>query len=482
MGDRWSSAWGFTLAALLLGAAIQLNFGTLSNGGILLLTLALVACTFAVIGPKWNAIREPNVTFALRVAIGIQVGLLLIWPPGAATALQDSATLLPFRIAIAAAGIIGLSAVLFPARAGWRLTAAIAIYVLAGAWVVALSPNPPNDVWYVHQTAGHALLAGKDPYAIQMPNIYGPGSGYYAPSLERGAVLDFGFPYPPLSLLLALPGIAVGDVRYALLLASAMSAAIVARIRPGPLATGAGLLLLFTPRTFFIVEQSWTEPIIVMLLALTVLLASRALRVTPVGLGLLLALKQHLVLTLPLALLMAPRPVAWRRLVRPTGVAVAVCLLVTLPFAIWDMSAFWHSVVEVQFLQPSRPDALAYPAWFGMPQVAAIAGFVALVPALALVIWRSARTPAGYAGAIALVYLAFFAFNKQAFANYYYMVVGALCIAVAATRIEPRAGGMTAVDTGQLEMNEAERRADRSNAVVAMSLPIKAKANKSVGA
>ncbi len=67
-----------------------------------------------------------------------------------------------------------------------------------------------------------------------------------------------------------------------------------------------------------------------------------------------------------------------------------------------------------------------------MPQVAAIAGFVALVPALALVIWRSARTPAGYAGAIALVYLAFFAFNKQAFVNYYAFVVGALCCALAA--------------------------------------------------
>ena len=168
---------------------------------------------------------------------------------------------------------------------------------------------------------------------------------------------------------------------------------------------------------------------------------------------------------------------------RPPGVALAVALLVTLPFAIWNMSAFWHSVVEVQFLQPSRPDALAYPAWFGMPQVAAVAGFVALVPALAFVIWRSARTPAGYAGAIALVYLVFFAFNKQAFANYYYMVVGALCIAVAATRIEPWVSEMTAVDRGQVDMDEAtERRLDRSNAVVAMSLPIKTNANKTVGA
>ena len=47
------------------------------------------------------------------------------------------------------------------------------------------------------------------------------------------------------------------------------------------------------------------------------------------------------------------------------------------------------------------------------------------------------RTPAGFAGGVALVYFAFFAFNKQAFENYYFFVIGALCCAVALTP-EPR--------------------------------------------
>ena len=36
------------------------------------------------------------------------------------------------------------------------------------------------------------------------------------------------------------------------------------------------------------------------------------------------------------------------------------------------------------------------------------------------------------AAAVAIVMFTFIAFNKQAFANYYYFVIGALCCAVAA--------------------------------------------------
>jgi hypothetical protein len=52
---------------------------------------------------------------------------------------------------------------------------------------------------------------------------------------------------------------------------------------------------------------------------------------------------------------------------------------------------------------------------------------------MALALWRVARTPAGFALGVAALFLAFFVLNKQAFANYYFFVIGALCVAVAAT-------------------------------------------------
>jgi hypothetical protein len=57
-------------------------------------------------------------------------------------------------------------------------------------------------------------------------------------------------------------------------------------------------------------------------------------------------------------------------------------------------------------------------------------GVAAAVGGLAL--WRAARTPAGFALGVSALFLAFFVLNKQAFANYYFFVIGALCVAVAA--------------------------------------------------
>jgi hypothetical protein len=435
--DRWSSAWSYAVAALLLGGAIQLNLGMLSTGAILLVSLALVACGVGLMRPRWKALRERNVVFAIGLALVIQIGLLVVWPPGTANALQDPGKLIPFRVAMVVAGIIGVSLVIAPGHSAPRLAAVVAIYLLAGVWVISLSPNPPNDVWYVQQAAGHALMHGQNPYAVNMPNIYGPDSGFYAPSIVRGDVLDIGFPYPPLSLLIVLPGVLLGDARYALLAASATASVVMTRIRGGPVGIGAGLLLLLTPRTYFLIEQAWTEPVAVLLLAVLVFAASRESRLTTPLAGLLAVVKQYMPLALPLAVLMAPRPIKWMALGRAAGVAIGAALIVTVPLIIWNAAAFWHSVVEVQFLQPSRADALAYPAWL-MPQVpwvGSVAGFLALGSAIVLIVWRAARTPAGFAGATAFAYFAFFAFNRQAFANYYYFVIGALCIAVAATSV-----------------------------------------------
>jgi hypothetical protein len=54
-------------------------------------------------------------------------------------------------------------------------------------------------------------------------------------------------------------------------------------------------------------------------------------------------------------------------------------------------------------------------------------------------LWRLPRTPAGFGVAIGLTFWAFFVFNKQAFCNYYFFVIGALYASVAAWRA-PEAG------------------------------------------
>ena len=124
---------------------------------------------------------------------------------------------------------------------------------------------------------------------------------------------------------------------------------------------------------------------------------------------------------------------------RPVAVpAVVVAAVVTLPLALWEPAGFLRAVVELQFYQPFRPEALSYLGLLAGP-----GGHAAVRDRRGvrggggghggLALWRAARTPAGFALGVSALFLAFFVLNKQAFANYYFFVIGALCVAVAAT-------------------------------------------------
>ena len=129
----------------------------------------------------------------------------------------------------------------------------------------------------------------------------------------------------------------------------------------------------------------------------------------------------------------------WRTTAR-RGWAALLAGLVTLPFFLWGPHDFWRSVVQFQFMQPLRMDALSHLVWMRgrLPWLSPVLlwiPWVALAPAIALAISRCPRSPAAFAGAVAMVHLIFFALNKQAFANYYYFVIGAAAWAAAATPV-----------------------------------------------
>jgi hypothetical protein len=113
--------------------------------------------------------------------------------------------------------------------------------------------------------------------------------------------------------------------------------------------------------------------------------------------------------------------------------AVVIVTALTLPFAVWNLPAFIHDVVTLQVQQPFRQDALTFLAAFAYltgVRLPSILAFVAAIIAT-IVVWRRCpRTPSGFGSAVAFVFFAFFAFNKQAFCNYYTFIVGALCVAL----------------------------------------------------
>ena len=436
------------IAAVALGFAIHLHDGEYSPGAIALVSVALVASAFAL----------ANLPFSSRFFDGTTAGVLLTgvllqlatvcksWP-GVDLPQHGGWQLLPLRLGLLVAGAIVLFAAFGKLPGALPTGLLIATFLFLGIWMVHSSPQPHIDVWVFQQEGASALLQGQNPYAMTFPDIYhstAPGAQpVYGPGLVVNDRLQFGFPYPPVSLILATIGYAIaGDHRYAQVVALALAGLFIAANR-GRVSLLAAALLLFTPRVFFVIGRAWTEPFVVMLLAATIFCAGHKSKWLPVALGLLLAGKQYLLLGLPLTFfLLAPgwRWVDWFRLLWQSAL---VAIVVTAPFVLWDFHAFWKSTITVQGIAPFRWDALSYLVWYGFrghlvtePSTALFWSTFAGLGALGFALWKAPRTPAGFAAALALISLAFFAFNKQAFCNYYFFVIGAMCCAIGAGSME----------------------------------------------
>lgn len=319
-------------------------------------------------------------------------------------------------------------------------TALLIAQFMVGIWKIHSVPRPNNDVWVFHTDSAQALQNRLNPYGLTFPNIYYPEVWVYAPEVVERDRLLFGYPYPPLTLLLTSTGfLLLGDVRFTMLIASTLTGFLIVLLRPDRIGMLIAAVFLCTPSYLFVIEMGWTEPLHAMLLAGTVACAIRAPKLSGVMLGLLIASKQYL----PAALLLVPLMYASPgRVIRNVLMALGVALLITLPLALWDWNAFKHSVVTLQLNQPFRKDAMSFlncwrggrEGWIGPSWVC----FVMMAVAMA----GCYRRRAGFAAAFALSYFVFFAFNKQAFANYYYLIVAALCIAAAGERLN-RTDGST---------------------------------------
>jgi hypothetical protein len=135
------------------------------------------------------------------------------------------------------------------------------------------------------------------------------------------------------------------------------------------------------------------------------------------------------------------------RLLVPAGIVAAV---VSAPLALWDWNAFYYSAATVQKVAPFREDALSYLVWIyhqhGVKLSVGLA-FAGLVGGMALGLWRCRRDASGFAAAVAMTFMPFIAFNKQAFANYYFFVIGALCCAVGAIPFREETPGEVGADS-----------------------------------
>ena len=195
------------------------------------------------------------------------------------------------------------------------------------------------------------------------------------------------------------------------------------------------LTFLFLPRSLFVIEQSWTEPLVVVSMAGFALAveSGRWPALTGGLLGLWLSSKQYTVLAIPMVLkLRRWRPATWI-------CAVAVGLALVLPFAIWDFRAMMENVLYFFLKSDARADALSlygFAVALGAPSSAGWIGAVVAclwIGGVAWFTWKMPRNLAGMLFAAAGMWILFFLLGKQAFMNYFYLVAFTLLLAVAAS-------------------------------------------------
>jgi len=433
--DEGTLLYGWLLTAFAVNQAIQHRLGMMS---VVALAWMLAAGAFALWGllarPAW--LERRAATALPWVAVGmlaVQVWQLLSVPPGVYLA-PDAAVGQYHALVIC----VGLAAAvgLFAGGRGrpWLAAVVLAGTGLLGAWLIRSSPEPLIDTHVWQQVSLQALAAGRNPYAIELPDIYQGRAPYYPEGWTAGGRCLWGYVYMPLCLLLGLPGYLLGgDVRWSLLAAGVLTL-LVAFWKGNRLAMAAGALMATSPRLLFVLEQSWTELFVVWAMALVVFCAERARRLLPVALGLLLASKQYSIVFLPLVPLLIDGPLTWRAVARLIVPAGAVAALLTVPFLLVDPSAFIRSTIQFHLASPFRPDALSLPAaWYAFTRSvpSGIWAWVGWVVAAGLAVWRLPRGAASFAGGAAAAMLPFVMLAKQAFANYYFFIAWSLLLACA---------------------------------------------------
>ena len=305
------------------------------------------------------------------------------------------------------------------------LAACAVVHLAVMVGVVYRARGPKIDVYLFQRDAAAALLQGTDPYTITIPDIYRPSTGFYGTGVVVGGRVQVGSPYPPLSLVSVVPAYLLGDVRYTYLAAVLLTALLLVAVRFDGVAVGVSGFLLMNPVTFIVEAHAWTEPFMLLTLAWTVLAASRRSRWLPVAVGCFLASKQYSLLALPFLPFLTVDG-TWRATRRLLLQSIGVAAIVTVPLAAWNFGAFWVDVVRFQMLQPFRPESLSLATLVPVPLVA-VAGLTSIAAAWS---FRTAKPhPAMFAGGFGFVLLVFTCCNKQAFCNYYFLVVNLLLVA-----------------------------------------------------
>jgi hypothetical protein len=306
---------------------------------------------------------------------------------------------------------------------GARLAGLFVLGAALRAGTLYASPDPVVDVFvWLRDAPGH-LLQGQNPYAAEYESPYGTERaeiyGVDEPADRRPAA------YPPLPILLAVPFRAVGaDVRWVNVIADLLAAGALFQTarRGGSLLAGALLsgIYLNLPRTPFLIEQAWYEPLLAALLGWGLYLAEWGqAKAGCLLLAFGLSAKQYGLMLLP---------AVWRGRRREWPcLALALAVVVGgvfLPFFLWGPKDFLSIVLFKHLNRPPQYASLTLLS--GLHDLFSLDGprWAAFLPGLLLIGWLAWRTPPGGTATglwMGTSLLVFCLCHSQGYFNYFYL-------------------------------------------------------------
>ncbi len=422
------------LCSMFLGLAIIPSRGAYSEPALLMVLLGSLTLGWRFV----SALRGEPATISFRLLV---LGLMWSGAFGMAFFAWNDGEIIIYAVRAwdlgrqAQAGVLLLLLTYVPFLFGkWRELSIVRhvrfallalCLLLAGHDVIRASPRPYIDVWTVQMLGAQALGAGQNPYQAVAVRDTGPRDASDVP-----------YVYPPTQVYWTYPFFRLlGDVRYAMLAALLIAGLALrfitrrAKLDLPALAEDAPALFLWlTPKLYFILEQSWVDPVQVMFIsALAAAYVAKREVLTGVLLGVAVSAKQTMFWLLPLALILRLSRRQWI-------IGGAVGLALVLPFVAWDFRALKHANLDFLSALPARPDALTFTNWvsrkFGIDMPGNLA-FLFAAGVAGVSVWKFRGNVALWGVALLSTYLTFFVWNRWAFANYYFLLLSLAVLASA---------------------------------------------------
>lgn len=293
------------------------------------------------------------------------------------------------------------------------------LLLICGAVILLLvplsSPSPRIDVFTILTEASQHLLNGINPYLMTYPDIYN-GEYNYEPNLIY-------WPFP--IFLNAISFFAFGDIRFILSLLVIVSSLLIWKKNYIH-----SLYLLFFPVTIFVIEQAWLESILLpIIILLHNFLKKRKIFLAAVCLGIGCATKQFMIVPAIFSFYFILKNYSKKEAFQYFLISFTIGLGIMLPFLILDANSFLKYTISNILNYNLRLDTLswnAYLAKFHNIQITSLVNIIIYLVGLMtpfLIFFKKKYLHSDLVATQILVFLVLFLFGKQAFCNYYFLLV-----------------------------------------------------------